>query len=228
MAGAPVNIIDAKSGEAQTVTSTKRALTQTSRLERIAQISMDRAEAYFHYLPFVTLPAEADVAPQNPGTPSVGYPMLWWKNDSPDKALVVRTSLTSNDGGPDKLTGVNVRFAFADPDLPPTGNSIPFPTAFRLNTKNQTLPNLQVFAWDGAGNGLVLPAGSFNPIFPPGTLACPPNTTQEMPSFEAGIIQPGGPAALLIAYSPRLAAGETMEIGFQVYTYHVDIREPYA
>jgi hypothetical protein len=174
----------------------------------------------------LTIPANADVAPQNPGTPAVGYPISWVANSDPTRPLQVVLTISSNDGGPSGLHAAQVKFLFADPTLPPTANTSPFPNSFRLNGSNLSLPPLQSFAWNGVGNGLTLPAGAINPAFPSGVLFSPQGYT-EMPVFSAGIIPPGGAARLIVIDAPSLAAGETMLFVDQFYSFHIDPNNPY-
>jgi hypothetical protein len=46
---APVNLLDAQTGAATKVTAAQRALTQSSMVDRIAQVSLDKADAYFSF-----------------------------------------------------------------------------------------------------------------------------------------------------------------------------------
>lgn len=230
-------IKDAKGGSRAGVTPSGRVLTSGANTNFLAQCSLDNEEAYILHGVY-TLPAHVDTAPQNAGTLGEGYPVHWFRNDHPDKMLVMQqVQWGSNGGGPSLNADVtwDCKFFFADQGLPPDAagagadNVAVGVPAYqyapkRMNIKNGTPPQILVKAWDGVGNGIQMPAGSWNParrVFN-GIVG------KGQSSFDIAcsiIIPPGGPSVLHVFDAPDLAIGETLKLGVTWFCCHVDADE---
>lgn len=220
------------SGNRAEVSSSKRQLTSAAFYDLMAKISADSAEASVMYSGNMILKDATAQPPLDAGQPTQGFAVHWFRNSHPTKNLVIHSASWGSDGGSDRSlhTTFLCKPIFASHLLPPTGN---IGTLFetipkRENLANQTPPEIEAYAWDGVGNGLIMPLGSYNNqrkiqqfIVQRGY--------QDTSWESAFIMPPGSPAVLHMFDAPGLPAGsgETLNCHITIKAFHAPVCNPW-